>query len=251
LIYKKKFCDFESIIQTYTTKKMLWLKRLIFACIGVPLTFVLFRQWSKPAFPEGVITYKVDTVKRIERGPSINIPVEMKLFRKENLLRLETLIVNRFNKADTSRHIQIVNQTGVFGWSEPRSTKAPTAIVLPDWSFQLQSKKTGYQVEKTGQQTTLLGLPVERVLLKSSDGDKPANASALVSTTIDIPIHTFFTAFKQLQKTPLDFVSNESGWQRHYIATAVRRQKLPDELFELPAGMRVKTTKEIVQERKF
>ncbi len=49
---------------------------------------------AQPAFEEGVLLYKVDTLKRLSENPAPLAMVQMKVYKKGNLARQEMMLVD-------------------------------------------------------------------------------------------------------------------------------------------------------------
>ncbi len=203
---------------------------------------------AQPAFEEGVLLYKVDTLKRLSENPAPLAIVQMKVYKKGNLARQELMMVNASNPSDTLRIVQIRNANGIFIWME----KEKMAILTTYEEEKLDKAKRAasghletYSVEKTGQKGSLLGIATERVLLKNADNTK--SVDALVSADLDSPVTLFFEPLSQLKGTPLQFSEREVDWVIRYTAIAVKPQPVAPQLFEINPDFMVITMKQMLE----
>lgn len=227
------------------------IKAVTYTCV---IIFFSFQVAGQSTFQEGVLTYRADTLRRLEPTPAGYITSRMMLYKKGDLVRLEIWRVSTFGKMDTLKSIQkgieVRNKKGIYTWIEPVSNAGNIALFisyedekLDRANKALNGAQTTYTIEATNEKSKLLGMPTEKVIIKSSDGAKPIEA--LVSTAIDAPIQLFFEPFRKLKGTPLQFSHSDYGWETRFTATAVNSERLPERLFEVDPKLKVMTLEEM------
>lgn len=246
-------------------------------CIGFTLSFALLGKSSAQAvFSEGILTYRIDTLRRLEKQPASYIDVQFKLFKKGNLIRVEKLSVNRSDPTDIQRTIQIRNHQGIYTLLErkesvtvdslanklsiSRDSLTKLAPILEDFaqftSYEeekadratatLEGRLTSYTIKKTGQKSTFLRMPTEKFIITSSDKSDPVETQ--VTQSINVPVKLFFEALQTVEGTPLQFTEFEYGWLKQYTIESVLAKPVPKNLFEIDPKLKVLTTEQMIKE---
>ena len=174
-------------------------------CCSLFAGYVIALQ-AQPAFEEGVLLYKVDTLERLSENPTPLSIVQMKVYKKGNLARQEMIMVNASNPSDTLRIVQIRNANGIFICMENEKMAILTTYEeekMDKVNRAANGHLETYKVEKTGQEVPLLGIITERVFLKKTDNSKPLEA--LVSADLESPVTLFFEPLSEVKGTPLQF----------------------------------------------
>ncbi len=203
---------------------------------------------AQPAFEEGVLLYKVDTLERLSENPTPLSIVQMKVYKKGNLARQEMIMVNANNPSDTLRMVQIRNANGIFICMENEKMAILTTYEeekMDKVNRAANGHLDTYRVEKTGQEVSLAGITTERVFLKNADNTK--SFEALVSADLDSPVTLFFEPLSQLKGTPLQFSEREVDWVIRYTAIAVKPQPVAPQLFDINPDFMVITMKQMLE----
>lgn len=232
--------------------------------------------WSQAAFSEGTLIYRIDTVRRLEPQPAGYIARQFTLYKKGDLLRVETLYVNRFDSTDWQRMIQIRNRKGIYAVMEEKPStlldslakklamsrdsllKAfpafSEAALLTSYQEEKLSRSTAalqgrlktYTARQVGQQSSLLSMPTRKVVVTSPG--KRDSIEVQVTQAIHIPLGLFFDSLQQINGTALQFTEVMYGWLNRYTIKSVKAQPLTDELFQIDPKMRILTSEQMIQE---
>jgi len=211
------------------------------------IIFLPFSLQAQSPFREGLITYRTDTVRRLERQPAAYIPAQLVVYRKGGSTRLEVWQVNRWNPADTQREIHVRNQEGTYTWIEYSDSlrAAHSNLVLfvrYEEEKQLQQAQALAQPEKRPQAGKILqrvqwlGLPAERIAVAKGTNEQ---SEAVVTKAIDLSLGAIFPAVLSLPGTPLQFTDGERGWLIQYTAKKLHPQPVSDKLFVVDPSLKV------------
>ena len=229
---------------------------------------------QKP-FDEGTLTYQGDTIKRLEKQPGSYFISRLVVYKKQDLVRIETWHINAVNHAYWRKDIQIRNKTGIYSWSEsaedtlllklamdkvPDSVKSEFmarfmnfAMFVPDEEAKreraeraMQGYPNGYKLDKVIQKMRWFGLPAEKVMLSGGELNEPQEA--IITHALDLPVCQAFGSLESLHGTPLQFVVQDAGWQMRLVATKLKVEKLPDSLFQTPPDRKLMSVEDMLQE---
>ncbi len=247
-----------------------------FVIVCLLLIGVVSKTWAQAVFSEGTLVYHIDTVRRLEPQPSQYRAVQFKLHKKADLIRVETLLINKFDSTDWQRMIEIRNQKGIYLIMEEKPsipidslakklfiTKDSLLRVLP-WlndfaqftSYQeekltrsnaaLQGLSKTYTVKQVGKKSSLLAMPTEHFIIISSD--KREQIDVQVTQKITAPVCLFFEPLLKIKGTPLQFTESRHGWLYRYTIESVNNKSLPDKLFQIDPTLRILTNEQLLQE---
>ncbi|WP_138992446.1 hypothetical protein [Larkinella sp. C7] len=233
---------------------------------------------AQAEFSEGTLIYRIDTVRRLELHPSSYLPVQFKLYKKADLIRVETQYVNMADSTDRKRMIEIRNQKGIYSVLEEKpsipidslvkklSMSKDSLLKVFPWmnefalfsSYEeekisrstaaLQGRLKTYTAKKVGQKSSLLSMPTEKFVLTSLDKSDSLNIQ--VTQAISAPVGLFFEPLRKIAGTPLQFTDSQYGWHYRYTIESVKAQSLPDELFQIDPKLRILTDEQMLQETK-
>lgn len=237
---------------------------------------VTSKIWAQASFSEGTLVYRIDTVRRLETQPSQYRATQFKLYMKADLIRAETLYINRFDSTDWQRMIEIRNQKGIYTILEEKPSIPIDSLVkelsipkdsllkaLP-WldgfaqfiSYEeeklnrsngaLQGLLTIYTAKQTGKKSTVLSMPTEQLVLISSGKGEPMDVQ--ITHKLNAPVGLFFEPLRKIEGTPLQFANSQYGWLYQYTIDSVNSQSLPNELFQIDPNLRILTADQIIQE---
>lgn len=222
---------------------------IVFLLSVVPVVKVI----AQAAFSEGVLTYRVDTIRRLESHPAAYITTYFKLYKKGDLVRVEKQSVNKFDPMDEQRSIEIRNKDGIFALIESRFTPSDYALFMSydeekvDRStMALQGQLTTYATKATGEKSVLLSMPTEKFIVTSSDKSEPIEVQT--TKVINAPIGLFFDALRRIEGTPLQFTESLFGWLNKYTVESVKAHSLTDDLFRVDPKLKIMTTEQILKE---
>ena len=85
---------------------------------------------AQAVFSEGILIYRVDTIRRLESYPAAYVTTSFKLYKKGDFVRVEKQSVNKFDPMDTQRTIEIRNKEGIYTLLESRSTPTDYALFM-------------------------------------------------------------------------------------------------------------------------
>ncbi|WP_020598097.1 hypothetical protein [Spirosoma panaciterrae] len=214
---------------------------------------------AQTPFREGVLTYKADTIRRLESIPAAYIISKVVVFKKDDLLRIEIWRFNRLNKSVTEKLIQIWNKKGTYLFSEhsePIWARVDKSAIFMthEEEQQLQNKRSqfgaikSFAVNKVSQHIKWFNLDTEKVELKGGQEYGGALPEAIVSTSINIPMSKLFDSAFELPGTPLQFPISEYGWLIQLTATTLKQTDVPDNLFEINTSFKLKSMADICRE---
>ena len=220
------------------------IRKTLFGLFIISLPFSLQAQSS---FPEGLITYQADTVRRLEPHPAAYIATQLLVYRKAGTTRLEVWRSNYRKPADTMKVVQVRNGTGTYTWLEyADSTRAAAGNLALFVSYeeekQLQQAQAlaqpqgKPQVRKVVDRVQWLGLPAERIALAKSPNEP---SEAVVTKALDLPLGAVFPAVLSLPGTPLQFTDGDIGWLTRFTANKLQPQAVSDNLFVVDPSLKV------------
>lgn len=246
-------------------------------CIGFLLLITLLGKSSAQAiFSEGILTYRIDTLRRLEKQPASYVDVEFKLYKKGDLIRVERLSKNRLDTADFQRTILIRNRQGIYTLLEQKESVTMDSLayklvisrdsltkllpMLEDFaqftSYEeeridrataaLEGRLKRYTISKTGQKSTFLRMPTEKLIITNSD--KSDSVETQVTKSINVPVKLFFDALQDVEGTPLQFTESSYGWLKQYTIESVLAKSVPNNLFEIDPKLKVLTTEQMLKE---
>lgn len=209
---------------------------------------------AQAVFEEGTLIYRVDTVRSLVSHPSAFRGAQFKLYKKGDLIRIEKTRVNQFRPATKEVTIQIRNKKGIYTTGESKFISvAPVAIFMSYDEERINKSKAvsqgmvkAYTSRRTGQRSTILAMPTEKVIITGSGESQLLEAQ--VTKALDVPVKQFFEHLRGIEGTPLQFTDYEFGWLVRYTLESVKAQPLPDELFRIDPRMEVKTMEQVLEE---
>ncbi|WP_247235256.1 hypothetical protein [Telluribacter sp. SYSU D00476] len=206
---------------------------------------------AQAGFKEGILIYRVDTVRSLVSHPAAFRGAQFKLYKKGDLMRIERTKVNHFRPATKEVTIQIRNKKGIYTTGETRFK--PMAIFMSYDEERINKSKAvsqgmvkTYTSRRTGQRSTILSMPTEKVIITGSGESQLLEAQ--VTKALDVPVKQFFEHLQGVEGTPLQFTDYEYGWLVRYTLESVKAQPLPDELFRIDPKMEVKTMEQVLKE---
>jgi hypothetical protein len=208
---------------------------------------------AQAAFPEGVLTYRVDTIQRLESHPAAYTTTYFKLYKKGDLVRTEKQSVNKFNPIDRQRSVEIRNKEGIYALIESGSTPNDYALFMSydeekvtRSRVALQGQLTTYATKATGEKSILLSMSTEKFIVTSSDKSDPIEVQT--TKVINVPIGLFFDALRSVEGTPLQFTDSQYGWLNKYTIESIKAQSLADDLFRVDPKLKIMTTEQMLKE---
>lgn len=224
---------------------------LVTVCL---LSIVLIGQTCAQAvFPEGVLVYRIDTVRRLETQPAMYKNTQFKLYKKGELLRVERVSVSVFDPTDMRSIIEIRNKEGIYTLMDSPARPIDFAMfstyeedALMRSQAALQGRLETYTVKNVGQKAVVLSMPTEKLVVTSSDKSDPIEVR--VSKAIDAPVALFFEPFKRIDGTPLQFTESQLGWLCRYTIESVTAKSLPDDLFKIDPKLKTMTMEQMLKE---
>ncbi|GAB3166840.1 hypothetical protein [Telluribacter humicola] len=226
--------------------------------ILIPILLLSGIQISKThaqtVFEEGTLIYRVDTIRSLQRHPSAFIGAQFKLYKKGDLIRIESTRVNQYRPATKEVSTQIRNKKGVYITGESKFISAPPVAMFMSYDEERINKSKAasqglvksYTSRKTGSRSTILSMPVEEVIIMSSDKSQPLEAQ--VTKALDVPVKQFFEHLQGVEGTPLQFTESQYGWLVRYTLESVTSQPLPDELFQIDPKLKIMTMEQMLKE---
>jgi len=122
-------------------------------------------------------------------------------------------------------------------YEEERKDRATTA---------LENRLKRYTISKTGQKSTFLRMPTEKLIITNSD--KSDSVETQVTKSINVPVKLFFDALQDVEGTPLQFTESLYGWLKQYTIESVLAKSVPNNLFEIDPKLKVLTTEQMLRE---
>jgi hypothetical protein len=230
---------------------------LQFLCTAILGFSVSLSLKAQPAFSEGVLTYKADTVRRLEASPAGYIISQVVVYKKLDQLRIETLRVNKFNRTDIQKYIQIRNKKGIYLFLESsdsiRNAVANFAMFI---SYEeekthranriLNGSTSNYKVDKVLKNIKWLNLPAQKLRLKG--GQNEEESEIVFTNSLDIPIGLVLDSpLAALSGTPLEFVHCEHGWMTRLSADKLKLEKVSTSLFQIDPKLKIMSNEEVLQ----
>jgi hypothetical protein len=213
---------------------------------------------AQSVFTEGILVYRGDTIKRLEKSPAAYVVSKVTVYKKQDLLRIEILRVIPSSKRSFQKDIQIRNKQGSYTFLESSDSMMAAAsnfaMFMPyEEEKRLQAERilqgytNSYKVSKLIERIKWLDLPAERVLAKG--GANHEEYEMILTTSFDIPVsQSFDYPLGGFSGTPLQFVIKERGWMTKLTATELTPTKNSDTLFEIDAARKVMSFTEMMQE---
>jgi hypothetical protein len=223
-------------------------------CTGfLLLTALLGKISAQAVFSEGILTYRIDTVRRLETHPAAYKVTQFKLYKKGDLVRVEKRSINMFDSTDRQLMIEIRNKKGIYTLLETRSMPIDFAQ-FTSYEDEKRDRSTAalkghlksYTVKRTGQKSVLLSMPTEKLIITSSD--ESDSIETQVTKSINAPVKLFFEPFRRVEDTPLQFTESQYGWLNRYTIESVTSQYLSNELFQIDPKLKVMTTEQMLKE---
>ncbi len=212
---------------------------------------------AQPAFSEGVLTYKADTVRRLEASPAGYIMSQVVIYKKQDQLRIETWRVDVVNRTDIQKYIQIRNKKGIYIFIESsdsiRNAMANFAMFM---SYEeekthranriLNGSASHYKLDKVLKNIKWLKLPAQRVRLKGPQNEE--ESEIVLTNSLDIPIGLVLESpLTALPGTPLEFVHCEHGWMTRLSADKLKLEKVSSSLFQIDPKLKIMSNEEVLQ----
>jgi hypothetical protein len=203
------------------------------------LIFQSMDVWSQALFEEGVITYQVDTLHRVSPQPNAFRVRELRLYKKGNLYRLETIRNFTDDTIKAEKEVQIINEKGKFLFSGDSTLNVYLALFTSfdekrdrKVNLVLKTYINTFIVEKITEQTTMLDMPVEKITLKEIN-NKAEKVEALIAKQVDTEFGFFFEGYRNIKGTALKFDDTAGEWLLRYTAVRIKNIKLSDDLFKV------------------
>ncbi len=217
------------------------------------LSIVLIgKTCAQAVFSEGVLVYRVDTIRRLETQPAVYTNTLFTFYKKGELLRAQRLSVNMFSPTDRRLIIEIRNKEGIYTVMESHdrfidvtlfTTYDEEAIMRS--TVALEGRLKTYTIKNVGQKSVLLSMPTEKLIITSSDKSDPIEVQ--VSKAINAPVSLFFDPFKRVDGTPLQFTESQFGWLYRYTIESVTAKSLPDDLFKIDPKRKTMTMEQMLR----
>jgi hypothetical protein len=204
-------------------------------------------------FSEGILVYKVDTIRRIESYPAAFVTTQFRVYKKGDFIRVEKQSVNKFNSIDKQQTVEIRNKEGIYTFTEGRYT-FNNYVLFMTYNEEMKMKSTAalrgqldtYTVKEAGQKSVLLSMPTETFIITNLN--KGISTEVQITKVINIPVRIFFDALHKVEGTPLQFTDSQYGWLNKYSIASIEAQSLPDDLFQIDSKLKVMTTEQILKE---
>lgn len=193
---------------------------------------------------EGVLTYKVDTVRRIEKLPGN--------------FRLNDLVISYKNNGKLSKIYLGFPGDGMRNMNQIAILRDKEAYIVSklfgDSLMVIQLPKdvpvsNGLILVKTDEIKFIKTLKCRKWLIEDETLKKTLTVWTLEQDDIQIPISRIFTEFTGLEGLPIAFDLEMSGWLLHAKLQKIERKSVSDIDFAIPEGT-VKTLDDLMQEMK-
>lgn len=214
--------------------------------------FLIFSSITKAqnVFREGLIVYKCDSATNQKGNRLLSIYREIRLYKKNDLYRLETIKRNLNNKLDDEIEVQIINENGKYIFNDSDiSLKQISLFVSVEEEKQLLSQRalTGqlyvYEVEKTISHKPILNFLVEEIILENMNTRQYIHV--VLTKDIKTSFGLFYEQYRKLEGTPFQFYDHEGDTSFHYNVVSIKQMKLSNEMFYLKKNYKVLTLDQI------
>lgn len=201
---------------------------------------------SQNIFKEGIIVYKCDSAINMNGGNYYKVNRQIKLYKKDDLYRLESITRSLYKSFKSEIEVQIINDKGKYIFKDSSFPEEQFAIFVSiEEERQLLSQRAingqlkVFKVEKIYSHKPLLSIPVEAVILKNVNNNVYINL--LLAISIKTKFGLFFEDYRNLEGTPLQFYDYEGDILYHYTATSIVRKPIGNDIFFLNPKYKVLT----------
>jgi len=196
---------------------------------------------AQDTFNEGKITYEITYPDmELDEQTAAMLPAVSVVYIKSNWSRTETAIGMGINS------VTIMNSktNEIFMLMDMMGTKTAT-IMKDDETEKNKDKKSSdeKQFELTKETKVIAGIECKKAIMKNSDGTE---FEMYYTETINSKSQ-FIKQWKDFKGFPMEYSLSASGFNMKMTAKSISKEKVSDELFNIPADYKIMTQEEFAK----
>lgn len=194
------------------------------------LLFISSITWAQlPA--EGILTYQVDTVRRLEKYPG-NMRLTNLIISYKDSGKLSKIYAGYpDNFAGNGAQVVLFRDKAAFlAFQVPGDSLL--IIQMPDQAL----SASAFELVRTSETKLIESFKCRKWLIKDKLLSQTFDAWILEQEEIQIPLYRYFTTFRGIKGLPLEFDLEMSGWLLHAKLQKVGRKLIDSSAFEVPTG---------------